>query len=194
MCNEAGLRLHKFATNDEKVLQAIPKENRAEKTQHDIMPSCNSIERALGIQWCIKSDTFRYKIVLKDTTSYQTWHTVDSQLWLSTIRWVSWPRLHVCLGNRFCRRCVRTVTTGIPFQQLKSKYKIYSNNYINYFSLIKIKHNLKISEPDEWLMRPSLLNETSNIFETIFSQKINISKAKSRVFYPICLKITSNLR
>ena len=66
MCDEAGLRLHKFATNDEKVLQAIPKENRAEKTQHDIMPSCNSIERALGIQWCIKSGTFRYKIVLKD--------------------------------------------------------------------------------------------------------------------------------
>ena len=32
MCAEAGLRLHKFATNDEKVLQAIPKENRAEKT------------------------------------------------------------------------------------------------------------------------------------------------------------------
>ena len=30
------------------------------------MPSCNSIERALGIQWCIKSDVFRYKIVLKD--------------------------------------------------------------------------------------------------------------------------------
>ena len=67
MCAKAGLRLHKFATNDEEVLQQIPVADRADKAiQHDIMPSCCSIERALGIQWCIKSDLFRYKIVLKD--------------------------------------------------------------------------------------------------------------------------------
>ena len=63
---------------------------------------------------------------------------------------------------------------------------------MNYFSLINalssLKHNIKISKPDEWLLGPSLLNETSNIFETRFSQKINISKAKSRLFYPIFLE------
>ena len=63
----AALRLHKFATNNEEVLQLIPVADRADKAiQHDIMPSCSSIKQALGIQWCIKSDLFRYKIVLKD--------------------------------------------------------------------------------------------------------------------------------
>ena len=60
MCAKAGLRLHKFATNDEEVHQQVPVTDRADKAiQNDIMPSISSIERALGIQWCIKSDLFK---------------------------------------------------------------------------------------------------------------------------------------
>ena len=67
MCAKVGLRLHKFATNDEKVLQQIPVGDRADKAiQHDILPLCSSIERALGTQWSIKSDL----------TIYQTWHFI----------------------------------------------------------------------------------------------------------------------
>ena len=58
---------------------------------------------------------------------------------------------------------------------VKINYHIDSNNYIKYVCLIhalsSFRHELKIFKPDEWLKTSSLLNETSNIFEIILSQK-----------------------
>ena len=67
MCAQGGLRLHKFVTNNESVMRSIPEADRADNsTPHSLLSSNDIIERALGIQWCVKSDTFRYKVVLKE--------------------------------------------------------------------------------------------------------------------------------
>ena len=67
MCNKGGLHLHKFISNSKAVLEHIPSEDRAKGLKdidllHDSLP----VERALGIQWCVESDTFQFRLVLRD--------------------------------------------------------------------------------------------------------------------------------
>ena len=67
MCAKGGVRLHKFVSNSIDVMKAIDPEDRASGIKnldltHDNMP----IEQALGIHWCIDSDTFQFRITLKD--------------------------------------------------------------------------------------------------------------------------------
>ncbi|CAB4026323.1 Hypothetical predicted protein [Paramuricea clavata] len=67
MCAKAGLCLHKFASNSVEVLEAVPAEDRAKEIKdldlrHDTLP----IQRSLGTYWCIESDTFQFRITLKD--------------------------------------------------------------------------------------------------------------------------------
>ena len=67
MCAKAGLRLHKFASNSVEVLEAVAAEDRAKEIKdldlrHDTLP----IQRSLGTYWCIESDTFQFRITLKD--------------------------------------------------------------------------------------------------------------------------------
>lgn len=67
MCSRAGLRLHKFASNAKEVLEHLDPGDRAKELReldlnHDTLP----IERALGVLWCIESDEFRFRIVLRD--------------------------------------------------------------------------------------------------------------------------------
>ena len=59
ICAITGLRLHKFSSNKEEVIQAVAPENRAKGLQglnltRDPLP----IERTLGIMWCAESDSF----------------------------------------------------------------------------------------------------------------------------------------
>ncbi|XP_078371358.1 uncharacterized protein LOC144655010 [Oculina patagonica] len=67
LCAEGGFNLHKFTSNDKKVVEAIPKDQRASGIKdlnltEDHLP----IERALGVQWCIESDYLQFRIELKD--------------------------------------------------------------------------------------------------------------------------------
>ena len=67
MCKRGGFNLHKFTSNKKEVIDQIPVEDRAEGIKnldldHDALP----VERALGVQWCIESDTFKFRITLKD--------------------------------------------------------------------------------------------------------------------------------
>ena len=67
MCTKGGLRLHKFISNSKRVIDEIPQEDRAKEIKdldllHDKLP----VERALGIQWCVESDTFQFRIILND--------------------------------------------------------------------------------------------------------------------------------
>ncbi|XP_077983962.1 uncharacterized protein LOC144438690 [Glandiceps talaboti] len=67
ICNNAGLKLHKWISNKREVLDAIPTEARASSLkevnlQTDLLP----IERALGVTWCVESDCFQFRIVLRD--------------------------------------------------------------------------------------------------------------------------------
>lgn len=61
------MRLHNFTSNSKEVITKIAPEDRAKGVkdldlQNDVLP----IERALGIQWRMKSDTFQFRIVLQD--------------------------------------------------------------------------------------------------------------------------------
>jgi len=59
--------LHNFTSNSKEVIVKIAPEDRAKGVKdldlhNDVLP----IERALGIQWCMESDTFQFWIVLQD--------------------------------------------------------------------------------------------------------------------------------
>lgn len=67
VCEKGGFRLTKWISNSRAVLSAIPEKDRAKEVKdlnldRDALP----IERALGLQWCIESDSFRFKIILPD--------------------------------------------------------------------------------------------------------------------------------
>ena len=70
MCSKGGITLHKFLSNSKEVMATIPQESRAKAVQdlnllHDKLP----VERALGIFWCVESDTFQFRITLKDLSA-----------------------------------------------------------------------------------------------------------------------------
>ena len=67
MCAKDNLRLHKFASNCKEVLEVLPANNRGKDLKdldlrHDPMP----VQRSLGTYWCIESDTFGFRIELRD--------------------------------------------------------------------------------------------------------------------------------
>ena len=63
----SGLKLHKFVSNSRNLLQIIPAEERASTIKDlDICNDHLPLERALGVKWCVESDTFQFRIVVKD--------------------------------------------------------------------------------------------------------------------------------
>lgn len=68
LCKRGGLRLHKFNSNEEAALSCLEPSERAANVEPiglDPAPS----ERALGIQWSTKDDTFSFNISLKGQPS-----------------------------------------------------------------------------------------------------------------------------
>ena len=66
-CTSGGFHLTKFICNRRSVLESIPENERSKDVkaldlQYDNLP----IERALGVQWCVESDTFKFRITVKD--------------------------------------------------------------------------------------------------------------------------------
>ena len=66
-CSLGGFNLSKIASNRRNVLMSVPHDIRA----HDLRTldlSCHflPVERALGVQWAIESDTLGFRIILKD--------------------------------------------------------------------------------------------------------------------------------
>ena len=65
MCAKGGFNLTKFVSNSREVMMSVPTEDRAKEIKGlsiDKLP----IERALGVHWCIESDTFKFRIELMD--------------------------------------------------------------------------------------------------------------------------------
>ena len=65
---KGGFRLTKWISNAYDVIQSVPVSERAgsvKELDFENLP----VERALGIQWDVQSDTFRFKIVVKDRPS-----------------------------------------------------------------------------------------------------------------------------
>ena len=60
-----GFKLTKWLSNSKRVLESLPESERAAKVKgldFDKLP----VERALGVQWNVSSDTFGFSIVIKD--------------------------------------------------------------------------------------------------------------------------------
>lgn len=67
ICKQGGLRLHKFISNSPAVLQSIPpSECAVEIKTKDLTFKDMPQERALGIQWNVERDCFRFDNTLKD--------------------------------------------------------------------------------------------------------------------------------
>ena len=67
LCQRGGFRLHKFTSNSKEVLSSVPQEVRAtDPTDHHLISDSTTIERALGVHWCIESDTLQFRIILQD--------------------------------------------------------------------------------------------------------------------------------
>jgi len=67
LCAKGGLRLHKFTSNSREVLETIPEEERAKGLKNlDLNQNSLPKERALGVQWCVETDSFQFRITIQD--------------------------------------------------------------------------------------------------------------------------------
>ena len=67
ICKNAGLKLHKFASNKSEVLENIDSDHVAKDLQKRNFQLLNPpIEKVLGVGWCLDSDTFRFKVQLEN--------------------------------------------------------------------------------------------------------------------------------
>lgn len=62
---KGGFRLTKWLSNSRKVVESIPKSDRAASVKN-LDFDRTLVERALGVQWHVTSDTFGFKIAIKD--------------------------------------------------------------------------------------------------------------------------------
>ncbi|KAL4005475.1 hypothetical protein ACER0C_005188 [Sarotherodon galilaeus] len=66
-CQMGGFRLTKWISNSRVVLASIPDTEKAKEVKdldldQDVLP----IERALGVQWCVQSDSFKFRIAIQE--------------------------------------------------------------------------------------------------------------------------------
>ena len=67
MCIRGGFNLHKFTSNSKTVLERIPEKDRAEEVRNlNFDRETQLTERALGLQWFIQADVFKFTISLKE--------------------------------------------------------------------------------------------------------------------------------
>ena len=67
MCHQGGFNLHKFLSNSKEVIKSIPESDRTEGVKEiDLDLDKLPLERTLGVQWCVESDSFEFNIVLQD--------------------------------------------------------------------------------------------------------------------------------
>ena len=83
MCKKGGFKLTKFVSSSRKVLESVPEEERAKEIKgldlgQDMLP----VERALGVCWCVESDTLQFRIQLKDQpcTREGSWQLLSARL------------------------------------------------------------------------------------------------------------------
>ena len=66
LCQKGGFYLHKFTSNNSEVLNSVPPEDPATDNRNPSLVSNDlAIERALGVHWCIETDTLQFRIELK---------------------------------------------------------------------------------------------------------------------------------
>lgn len=67
MCAKGGMRLHKFISNSKEVIETTDPEDRAKELKDlDLNSDSLPVERALGVHWCVETDTLQFRITLQD--------------------------------------------------------------------------------------------------------------------------------
>ncbi|XP_070180319.1 uncharacterized protein [Littorina saxatilis] len=68
ICAKGNLRLHKVVSNNSEVMNSVPESERGSAVPASLNTDHqeNAIERALGLQWCMKEDNFCFRLSLKD--------------------------------------------------------------------------------------------------------------------------------
>lgn len=67
VCAKGKLRLHKFISNDRKVMESIPVSERASGVQDVELGSDElPVQTVLGVKWSVNSDTFSFKVILDE--------------------------------------------------------------------------------------------------------------------------------
>jgi hypothetical protein len=62
-----GFKIAKWISNSRDVMKPIPMSDRAKEVKDlDLDQHILPIDRSLGVQWCIETDTFRFKVSLKE--------------------------------------------------------------------------------------------------------------------------------
>ncbi len=66
MMANGGFKLTKWISNDRKVLESIPEQLRAKDVKDmDLWKDVLPIERALGVKWCVNTDTFGFNVTVR---------------------------------------------------------------------------------------------------------------------------------
>ena len=67
LCATAGFNLTKWISNNRAVLASIPETERAKDVKNlDLDIEDLPLERALGVQWCVKEDAFTFQVTIKE--------------------------------------------------------------------------------------------------------------------------------
>ena len=72
LCKEGGIRLTKFVSNSEDVVNASPVSERAASV---VDLSFDSSERILGMKCSVKSDLFEFEALHAARASHSSWYT-----------------------------------------------------------------------------------------------------------------------
>ena len=59
LCQKGGFRLHKFTSNSREEDRAV------DAKDHLLVGNDTAVERALGVHWCIESDTLQFRIIMQ---------------------------------------------------------------------------------------------------------------------------------
>lgn len=66
LCKKGGFNLHKFVSNHTALLAAVNPDERASSIKSlDLSKDTLPIEWTLRIQWCVESDTFQFRFILR---------------------------------------------------------------------------------------------------------------------------------
>jgi len=69
ICHKGGFHLSKWISNSRAVLAAVPSEDRAKDVKElDLSKDQLPMEQALGLQWCVQGDSFKFNITISDRT------------------------------------------------------------------------------------------------------------------------------
>lgn len=70
ICSGGGFTLTQWISNSREVLQSIPGELRSQTPKElDLARDELPVDRALGLQWCIEMDSFKFKVKVKEKPS-----------------------------------------------------------------------------------------------------------------------------